>query len=435
MTRPADWSPLGLDSDPIPGDPERISQESAHLSHVATTITSQIAALRKIGTGGADGTLVGEYADTIRTSADGLADQLGKVVGRYQKASQALNQWVPELEYAQLESVQALREAEDAARRQQASAPLTVPPGQQETAQQKQQDVARAKALQQADSDMAAAHRRLDNAVANRDAKASETAAAINHAIDDGVADSWWDQFKSFVDHFAGVIKVVCTVLEVIATILAIVALFIPGLDLIVMLAIAATALALIGRTVLATTGNGSWMQVATDAFALLTFGAGRIIGSAAEGAAGASEAGGSLARASGPGDAGATALSQGGDLIGKLANAVEEESTAQEAARQIFRIVGPEEAADIAKTGVYRTVFGLEGKYFFPTEEQALKLNGMFMKAGMGGPYTLTSGVVAQSVLDAADPVSAAGEGAAYWITSEMLPSITNVTIHGVLP
>jgi hypothetical protein len=438
MTRPADWSPLGLDSDPIPGDPERISQEAAQLSRVATTITGQIAALRKIGAGGADGTLVGEYADTIRSSADDLADQLGKVVGRYQKASQALNQWVPELEYLQSESVQALRAAEDAARRQQASAPLNVPQGQQnsqqETTQRKQQDVARTRALQQADSD-AVAHRRLDNAVAHRDSTAGQTAAAINHAIDDGAADSWWDQFKSFVDHFAGVIKVVCTVLEVIATILAIVALFIPGLDLIVMLAIAATALALIGRTVLAATGNGSWMQVATDAFALLTFGSGRIIGSAAEGAAGASEAGGSLARAAVQGDAGVTSLSEGSKLLGKLANAVEDESTAAEAARQIFRIVGPEEAADIARTGVYRTVFGLEGKYFFPTEEQALNLNGMFMKVGMGGPYTLTSGLVAQSVLDAADPVSAAGEGAAYWITSEMLPSITNVTIHGMLP
>jgi hypothetical protein len=154
MTRPADWLPLGLEADPIPGDPERISQEAAHLSRVATTITSQIAALRKIGTGGSDGTLVGEYADTIRSSANGLADQLNKVEGRYQKTSQALNQWVPELEYAQSESIQALREAEDAARRQQASAPVTVPAGQKETTQQKQQDVARAKALQQADSDL-----------------------------------------------------------------------------------------------------------------------------------------------------------------------------------------------------------------------------------------------------------------------------------------
>jgi hypothetical protein len=52
-------------------------------------------------------------------------------------------------------------------------------------------------------------------------------------------------------------IKDICAVLEVIATILA-VALFIPGLDIIVALAIAVTALALAGRTLLAATGNGS---------------------------------------------------------------------------------------------------------------------------------------------------------------------------------
>jgi hypothetical protein len=432
MTRPADWSPLGLDSDPVPGDPEQISREAAHLSQVAATITDQIAALRKIADAGADGSLDGRYADTIRSSAADLASQLGKVVGRYQKTSTAISQWVPELEYAQSESVQALRAAEDAARRQQANAPIPNASGQQESAQQKQEDQARSAALQQADSDMAAAHRRLDNAVSYRNAKAAETTAKINEATDDQVTDSWWDRFESFVSHFAGVIKVVCTALEVIATVLAIVALFIPGLDLVVMLAIAGTALALIGRTLLAATGNGSWTQVALDAVALLTFGAGRIVGSAAEGAAGTGE---NAARVAAEGEQGAGSLGQAGDLLGKLADAVEEEDTAREAATQIFRIVDPEEAADIAESGVYRNLFGLEGKYFFPTQEQAENLSAMFMKVGMGGPYALTSGVVAQSILDAAEEVNAAGEGTAFFLRNEQLPLITNVTIHGMLP
>jgi hypothetical protein len=428
MARPADWSALGLDSDPVPGDPERVSQEAAQLAGVGKQISDQISALRKIAASGTNGALTGQYADKVRSSASDVAGQLGKVVGRYQKVSQALNQWVPELEYAQSQSVRALQAAQDAVQRQRSNAPVPRPAGQQQTPQQAQEDQSRSRALQQADADLAAAHRQLDAAVSLRDAKAADTAAKIHRAIDDGVADSWWDHFKSFVDHYAGVIRTIYTVLEVIATILAIVALFIPGLDIIVLAAIAATALALIGRTLLASTGNGSWLSVAMDAFALLTFGAGRIIGSAAEGA-------GALSRVAAEGGEGATAAGEAGDLTSTLAEAIDTEQTAQEAGTQIFRVVGPEEAADIAESGVYRNPFWLEGKYFFPTEEQGVNLATMFTKAGIGGPYTLTSGVVAQSVLDAAEEVNAAGEGLAFFLRNEQLPFITNVMIHGIVP
>jgi hypothetical protein len=46
MGRPAgyQWRPLGLDSDPVPGDPAQISQEAQHLASVASQITDQVAA-------------------------------------------------------------------------------------------------------------------------------------------------------------------------------------------------------------------------------------------------------------------------------------------------------------------------------------------------------------------------------------------------------
>lgn len=429
MARPADWSALGLDGDPVPGDPEQVSREAAHLSRVAATITDEVAALRKIAAGDSDGVLEGQYAGKIHTEAASVAADLNKVVGRYQRVSQALDEWVPELEYAQSRSLQALYNAQDAAHQQQAYAPQPRPADQQETAQQEQEEQTRARLLAQADSAMAAARRQLDDAVSHRDAAASRTAAKIGQAIDDGMADSWWDQFEGFVDQYAAIIKDACTALEAIATVLAVIALFIPGLDLIVMLAIAATALAMIGRTLLAATGNGSWAEVAMDAVALLTFGAGRVVGSVAEGAAAAGE---NLPRIAADGAEGA---GKAGDLISKLADSIGDEDTAREAEEQIFRIVGPEEAADIAETGAYHNPYGLEGKYFFPTQAQAENLAGMFAKAGMGGPYTLTSGLVAHSVLAAAEEVNAAGEGLAFFLRSDQLPLITDVTIHGLLP
>ena len=112
MARPTDWNPLGLEADPVPGDPERISQEAAHLGSVAATISNEVAALRKIAAGGADGALKGQYAAKIHSAASDLAGQLEKVVGRYQKVSSALSQWVPDLEHAQSQSITALNQAE-----------------------------------------------------------------------------------------------------------------------------------------------------------------------------------------------------------------------------------------------------------------------------------------------------------------------------------
>jgi hypothetical protein len=275
MGRPAgsQWQPLGLDSDPVPGDPGQISQEAQHLAAVADQITSEVAMLRKIATTDDE---VGKHADKLRSSAGSLADQLDKVVGRYQQVSSALTSWIPELEQAQSMSLQALDQAEGPYRQLNQSAAL---PSGQLNAQQKQQVADHQNAMRQAQGEIEAAIALLNRATSLRDAQGSHYAGIINQACDDGVKDSWWDDFENWVSQYAGIIKDICQVLEVIATVLAVIALFIPGLDIIVILGIAASALALIGRTMLAATGNGSWFDVVLDAVALLTFGAGKIVG------------------------------------------------------------------------------------------------------------------------------------------------------------
>jgi hypothetical protein len=276
MGRPAgyQWEPLGLDSDPVPGDPGQISQEARHLASVANQIIGDVAALRKIA---ADNVECGQHADVIRSSAGDLAGQLEKVVGRYQKVSSALNGWIPELEQAQSISIQALNQAEGPYK--QLGTPAILPSGNNLTPQQKREIQNYNSAVRTAEAELDAAKALLAKATTLRDNSASYYAGLINKACDDGVKDSWWDSFEDWVSQYAGIIKDICTVLEYIATILAIIALFIPGLNIIVILGIAATALALIGRTMLAATGNGSWVDVAMDAFALLTFGAGKVLG------------------------------------------------------------------------------------------------------------------------------------------------------------
>ena len=286
------WEPLGLDSDPVPGDPGRISQEAAHLGSVAREISDQVARLHTMAAGGADGALKGQYADKIHSSAKDLADELDKVVGRYQKVTAALNNWIPDLEQAQKMSLQALNDAEGPARK--LNQTVALPSGDQLTAQQKQDVQNYHTAMKQAQGALDAARALLGKATSLRDSSASHYASVIHSACDDSMKDSWWDSFKEWVSQYSGIIKDICQVLEIVATVLAIVALFIPGLDIIAALlwiGFGLTALALVGRVMLAATGNGSWLDVGLDAFAMLTFGAGKLASGGLKAAAEGTEA------------------------------------------------------------------------------------------------------------------------------------------------
>ena len=333
MGRPAgyQWEPLGLDSDPVPGDPAQISQEAQHLSSVANQISGQVAALRKIAS---DNVECGQHADVIRSSAGDLADQLDKVVGRYQNVSSALNGWIPDLEEAQSMSIQALDQAEGPYK--QVNQQVVLPSGNNLTAQQKQDVQNYHTAMNKAQGELTAAKNLLNKATSLRDNSASYHAGLINKACDDGVKDSWWDKFKDWVSQYAGIIKDICTVLEIIATILAVIALFIPGLDIIVILGIAATALALIGRTMLAATGNGSWFDVALDAFALLTFGAGKIVGNMMKGAFGATE---DVAKGLIQAERDASVLGKVGNALRGVSDAVENSSIVKAAVTGLDRL------------------------------------------------------------------------------------------------
>lgn len=94
------------------------------------------------------------------------------------------------------------------------------------------------------------------------------------------------------------------------------------------------------------------------------------------------------------------------------------------------YRVVGSEELASIEAGGSYSLIPGLEGKYFFPTLEQATSLAGHFAKLGQ---QTITSGTVARSLIPLNDIIAPAGEGVAFFLRGEQLISeITNVAIHG---
>jgi hypothetical protein len=176
--------------------------------------------------------------------------------------------------------------------------------------------------------------------------------------------DSWWDSFKEWVSQHAWIIKDICTVLEVVATVLAIAALFIPGLDIVAALlwiGFGLTAAALLGRVMLAATGNGSWLDVALDAVALATFGLGKLASGGLKGVAEGTE---ELSKTVVAGERSAM-LSRGEAFLYRSASVLSDDAKANALAKWAGQV--PEAVPELAK---------FEGKLPVLTRV-ALKLGG----------------------------------------------------------
>lgn len=284
MGRPSgnQWQPLGWDTDPVPGDPEVITEEARLLASVAEQINGQIDALKKISS---DQTNFGKTADAIRSSASDLVGTLQVVAERYQRVSSALTGWVGELEQAQSMSIRALDQAE--APYAQLNQVVALPSGGNLTAAQQQGIEKYHAAMQRAQGAVDDAKALLNQAISLRDQQGGYYASKINGAADDALRDSRWDKFKSWVSDNAGWLKKLAKVLGDIVAVLALVCLLIPGVDLLLIAAIALTAMLLVVHTMLAATGNGSWLDVAIDVIGIATLGYGLEVADSVEGAEG----------------------------------------------------------------------------------------------------------------------------------------------------
>jgi hypothetical protein len=279
----AAWAPLGLDSDPVPGDTDLINEQIAHLRSVAASLEAQVAALNKIAHTQDE---VGKHADKLKTASSSQVGQLQTLATRYTNVSSLLSEWVPALAQAQSMSLQALNEAEGPYALIRNTPPpsgtgfsvtqdgtLTVSPGTTLTPTQQDEVSSYQSSMSRASSQLASAQALLSQAVSMRDSEGSTCASRINSTCDDNLRDHW--SFSAWIHSIAGVLKDICVVLEAIAALAAIIALFVGGGWAVFLLAAAfwLTAGALVLRTVLAATGNGSWLDVAVDAFALVTLG------------------------------------------------------------------------------------------------------------------------------------------------------------------
>jgi hypothetical protein len=273
--RYGEWHLLDHDSDPVPGSPVLVGDEAEHYATVATTIASQARRLRRLAAD--DAALKGHYADALQEGMNELADDLDKIHDRFEVAGSQLAILEPALDTARLRTKNALDDAVDAQARIDANAPSddpvdpSAPPPTQADKDAEEDQANRHSA---AEADLTRAKTACRTAISDFDEVADDVARKIRAASDDDMKDSRWDKFKGWVGSIASKLSILADILGYLALALTVIAMFIPGLNVLV-LVLALTVGSLLIHTLLASTGNGSWVDVAFDVVGLLTLGIG----------------------------------------------------------------------------------------------------------------------------------------------------------------
>ncbi len=274
--RPGNWSLVSDDGgDPVSGDPDAVLHEANYYANMAETILEEA---HRLSTLGQDDELVGKYKKSLQEELGDLADEVHKAHKRYDGVGTALKPYSTALYDAKSESWGALQDAETAHTAQTNANNLPNPQatdGKPLTTAQKTSQSNRTTAIGNANDALTKARTRLHNALTDLNNAGKKAADSINDHNDDSLKDHhhWWDVVVK-------IIKVLVEIANYVVIVLAIVALFIPGLDLIV---IAISLAILAADTLLAATGNGSWMDVLVDLVAVCTLGAGRGLAKAGE--------------------------------------------------------------------------------------------------------------------------------------------------------
>ncbi|WP_396599809.1 hypothetical protein [Frigoribacterium sp. R86507] len=276
MSRPWDWSPLDLASDPVPGDPTDIRSSAVAARATSTLIETQSRRLRRLAK--AEG-WDSESGRTFTTSAEPLADAIDKAKQRYLDLATALDTYADGLEELQRQADAARLDADEAkeARR---TADKFVVPGETDPFEIDRQEAARTRAVDLADTDLADAKAVITRLVGTGGDTDGEygalndrAIAAIRLAGDDELRDTWWDGVKQVVHDARGVLGAIKDVLNALGPLLAAVGLAVAllggpiGWIIIAGIAVAAASLAITSAQAMA--GDATQEDVIADLIGL----------------------------------------------------------------------------------------------------------------------------------------------------------------------
>ncbi|RKN40048.1 DUF6531 domain-containing protein [Streptomyces hoynatensis] len=292
MARPSDWSPVDLDSDPAPGEPDAIRELADSLQTFADDVGEALGKIRGMASDGALLEWAGLSADRFREEFDGVPGNLTKLQTSYDLCAHALQGYWPQLETAQGMADRALEralaaqsdlsvaqgrlgDAEDWVGRAGAEAERLRTEGEREGAEPPDENAVRAATRdhQAAQAAAAAAQSQVDDAEGRleaarqlarealglREEAARTCARSIDEASDAGIHNrSWWENLVRWISDAWDTIVAIC---KVIVAVLGVVVMIIGGpLALVV---VAAAAVVLADSLIKFAQGKGSFLDVA----------------------------------------------------------------------------------------------------------------------------------------------------------------------------
>jgi hypothetical protein len=295
MSRPTVWEPLD-GADPTPGDPQKVAAAGKSYETMAAVIKAQIDKLDGLADPGCSR---GQYVKTLTTAGERLKDEFRTLDERYREVGGQLRIWSVSLDGYQWRAELLLRRAVTANGEMSDNRALPQmrpvdagPPPDAEAAAAIAEAIAAANAAANARQgrfdDASGDMRRVQSELTELKDERNREAATIAELIStksNQYNDDPWQSFKNFMDDHHELITRFCDVMGDIAMIVLVVAVVlaicIPGVGLGVLAVIGtiASVASLAGHTALASTGHGSWGDVALDVLGLVTLGAGKFIG------------------------------------------------------------------------------------------------------------------------------------------------------------
>ncbi|WP_189671468.1 polymorphic toxin-type HINT domain-containing protein [Promicromonospora soli] len=266
--RPSDWSPVGLDADPTPGDPVLVLSGGQEYLDVADSIDNAASAMSRLDVEGT----ISQAVDALMATKEDTIGEIRKAHGRYVAAGEALVGYASSLERVQAETLAALEQARTA--QDEAQSASGSQDRWQELADSAKDESEKAEYQRQADqagTDANQASSTISSATSAVESAVSDRNRAADHAIDrieeitssDDLNDGWWEDWGS---KLVAAIADIADMISTIAGILAIIVAFIPivGTALAgVLLVIAAVAaiVSAVANITLAATGERSWAE------------------------------------------------------------------------------------------------------------------------------------------------------------------------------
>ncbi|WP_172386351.1 hypothetical protein [Streptomyces sp. MNP-20] len=285
--RPRDWQPLA-DSDPVPGDPDRVEELGRKLRRTADELERQVRHLKAAADvtswdseagsefrGGARkcrGRLEAAHR-RYRAAADAIGDRIVDHGGDYaSNAAAPAGTYASELHRAQRIAGIALREARGAQERGGAARKgLDGDVGRRLKAELERQE-------REAGDALDAARAKLREARRIRDAAARRARAALDDAAcDDSLKDGFRDRFAAFVARVAAVTEVIAKWAGIAALAVGWIPAIGQGLaGLLGALSMAATLAGIACTATQVAMGDTEWTALAWSALGLLAIGAGK---------------------------------------------------------------------------------------------------------------------------------------------------------------